>query len=70
MRLDSYDVSCLRAFLTVDYFELYALTFSQRLVAFASDRSVVGEYIGATFALNKTEAFVFVKPLNSSGNFV
>lgn len=61
------NVSSLRTFLALLDIELHFLTFSQRFEAFTSDSTEVYEYVCTAVVLSdETEAFLVVKPLNST----
>jgi hypothetical protein len=57
---------CLRAFLTLDNFELNTLAFCQGTITGATDLAVVDENIATRVALNETITLSGVKPLDSA----
>lgn len=62
MLLRFYNVSSLRATVTINDIKLYILTFCQRFEAFVLDRRVMYEYIATVFTFNKTITFFCAKP--------
>ena len=62
------NVLSLRAFLTLGHVKFNALPFSKRLVSAAAYGAVMSKYIGTTLALNKTKAFLFIKPFDGSSS--
>ena len=67
-RLDSNDVLCLQAFLTLSHSERYFLAFDKSLEAVTNDSAEVSEDIGARLLLDEAKAFRFVEPLNRSSS--
>lgn len=64
--LDLANVSGLKPLRTSLDVELYLVAFDQVLVAVAHERFVVDEHIFAATALNESEAFGSIEPLNDS----
>jgi len=62
------NVRGLRAFLTLNDFELNAITFSERLKAAAGNRAVVNEDVRTAFARNEAESLRVIEPLHSAGD--
>jgi hypothetical protein len=62
------NVLSLRAFLSLDDFELYVVTFLKALVAIGLDRAVVNEDIRAVITAYETEALCVVKPFHFTFN--
>ena len=57
-------------FLALGHGKLNPLPFNQSLESRPINRAEVCEYIGATLALNKAKAFVFIEPFNGSSNSI
>mgnify|MGYP007135843279 CR=1 FL=1 len=65
--LQLYDILSLRSAIALNHVKLNPLAFVQRLVSVAHDCAKVYEYVVSAFHLDKTEAFLRVKPLYCSG---
>jgi hypothetical protein len=57
---------CLRAFLSLDNFELDIIAFLEALIALRLDGTVVDEHIGPIIPANKAEALCVIEPFHFS----